>query len=416
MTQQIHTHAFDHGMTLVAEEMPWLESAAFAFLLPAGVIYDPPERLGLSNFTCDMVQRGAGSRSNREFVEALERLGVDRSASVSLSHTSYAGATLADNLLPAIELHADLLLRPHLPANQTDEARLVCFQELRAAEDDLAHRALERARQLHYPEPWGRSVQGNAEAIEAITHEDVQAFFQRTYGPSETILSVAGKIDWPQLKDGVERCFTRWDTCALPGIAETPAPGGNDHISHESQQTHIAVAYPSVPYRHEDYYQARAAVGILSDGMSSRLFTEVREKRGLCYTVYASSHTLRDLGAVLCYSGTSTDRAQETLDVLLQELRQLARGVEQAELDRLKARIKSALIMQQESSATRSMAAAIDWYHLGRVRTLQEVAASIDSLTAESISHFLEQNPPRDFKVVSLGAQPLEVSGEVSRT
>lgn len=416
MTQQIHTHTFAHGMTLIAEEMPWLESAAFAFLLPAGAIYDPPDRLGLSNFTCDMVQRGAGSRSNREFVEALERLGVDRSASVSLSHTSYAGATLADNLLPAIELHADLLLRPHLPAKQLEEARLVCFQELRAAEDDLAHRALERARELHYPEPWGRSVSGNAAALEAITHADVQAFFQRAYGPSETILSVAGKIDWPRLKDGVERCFVHWDACALPEIAATPAPGGNDHIPHESQQTHIAVAYPSVPYRHADYYQARAAVGILSDGMSSRLFTEIREKRGLCYTVYASNHSLRDLGAVLCYSGTSTDRAQETLDVLLQELRQLAQGVEQAELDRLKARIKSALIMQQESSSTRSMATAIDWYHLGRVRTLQEVGARIDALTAASISHFLEQNPPRDFKVVSLGAQPLEVSGEVSRT
>ena len=414
MTQEIHIHTLDNGMTLVAEAMPWLESAAFAFLLPAGAIYDPTDRLGLGNFTCDMVQRGAGSRGSRAFVEALERLGVDRSASVSLSHSSYAGATLAENLLPAIELHADLLLRPHLPADQIDEARLVCFQELRAAEDDLAHRTLERVRQLHYPAPWGRSVQGVAEAIDATTIGDVQAHFESHYQPSGTILSVAGNIVWPRLKDHVQRHFGAWNKAASVVVQETAAPGGHAHIAHESQQTHIAVAYPSVPYRHDDYYQARAAVGILSDGMSSRLFTEVREKRGLCYTVHASNHSTVGRGAVLCYSGTSTDRAQETLDVLLQELRRLADGVEQAELDRLKARIKSSLIMQQESSATRSMATAIDWYHLGRVRTLDEVAASIDGLSAESISQYLRRNPPQDFTVVSLGSQPLEVSVEVS--
>ena len=128
MSQSIHQHVFDNGITLLAEEMPWLESAAFAFLLPCGAVHDPPDRLGLSNLLCDMVQRGSGKRSSREFVEALERLGVDRSASVSLSHTSYSGATLADNLFPALELHADLLRRPRFPESQMEEARQVCFQ------------------------------------------------------------------------------------------------------------------------------------------------------------------------------------------------------------------------------------------------------------------------------------------------
>ena len=121
MTQTIHQHTFRNGLTLLAEQMPWLESAAFAFLVPAGAVYDPPDRLGLSNLTCDMVQRGAGDRTSREFVEALERLGVDRNSSVSLSHASYSGAALADNLLPAIALHADLLMRPLLPADQIEE-------------------------------------------------------------------------------------------------------------------------------------------------------------------------------------------------------------------------------------------------------------------------------------------------------
>ena len=143
--------------------------------------------------------------------------------------------------------------------------------------------------------------------------------------------------------------------------------------------------------------------------MSARLFTEVREKRGLCYSVYASYHTLRDRGGVFCYAGTTAERAQETLDVTLGELTRLAEGVETQELDRLKARIKSALIMQQESSSARSSSLARDWYHLGRARTLDEVGRRIDELTCASINAYLAEHPPRDFTIVTLGRSALEV-------
>ncbi len=409
MTQSIHHHTFDNGLTLLAEEMPWLESAAFAFLLPCGAVQDPTGRLGLSNFVCDMVQRGSGDLPSRQFVESLERLGVDRGASVSLSHTSYSGATLAENLLPAITLHADLLRRPMFPDEQIEEARQVCFQELRAIEDDLGHRVIERVRGMHYPAPWGRSVQGEFSHVENISLDDVQSQFQQHYQPHGAIISVAGKLDWPRLKDHIGELFSDWQSIAPAPVKEADAVETHAHIPHDSNQTHIAISYPSVPYRHEDYYQARAAVGVLSDGMSSRLFTEVREKEGLCYTIYATVNTLRDRGAVLCYSATSTERAQETLNVAMRELRRLKDGVEDAELKRLKARIKSSLIMQQESSSSRSISMAIDWYHLGRVRPMSEVSNAINGLTAESISNYLRKNPPQDFRFVSLGANPLEM-------
>jgi len=172
------------------------------------------------------------------------------------------------------------------------------------------------------------------------------------------------------------------------------------------------VAYDSVAYRDPDYFEAWGAVGVLSGGMSSRLFTEVREKRGLCYTVYATQATLKDRGAVLCYSGTTAERAQETLDVMLGELKRLSAGIEQHELTRLKARIKSGLIMQQESSSSRSSSMARDWYLLGRVRTLDEVSKLVDGLSAESINAYLKQHPPGDFTIVTLGRNTLEVPGE----
>jgi predicted Zn-dependent peptidase len=179
-------------------------------------------------------------------------------------------------------------------------------------------------------------------------------------------------------------------------------------------QTQIGVAYSSVPYRDPKYFQAWGSVGALSGGMSSRLFTEVREKRGLCYSVYATHHTLRDRGCVLCYAGTSAERAQETLDVLVGELVRLARGIEPQELDRLKARVKSGLIMQQESSSARSGAIARDWYLLGFVRTLDELGRMIDEVTTKSINDFLAESPPREFTVVTLGPRPLEVPRGVS--
>jgi predicted Zn-dependent peptidase len=414
VTQAIYTHRFENGLVLLAESMDWLESVAFSLQMPAGYVHDPPAQLGLANFACEMVQRGAGPRNSRQFVEDLDRLGVDRSASVSAAHTSFGAATLSGMLEPALDIYADLVRRPHLPADQLEDGRQVCLQEILAAEDDLVHRTMVRLRALRYGQPWGRSSQGSIETVEQLTLRDVQHHVEATYQPSGAILSVAGKIEWPRLLDAVAARFGDWPVRPTHTVATTPALGGYEFIPFESSQTQIGVAYPSVPYSHPDYFQARGAVGILSDGMSSRLFTEVREKRGLCYSVYASCHSLRDRGSVLCYAGTSTDRAQETLDVLLAELARLSQGVEPNELQRLKARIKSALIMQQESSSARCFSMAGDWYHLGRILTLEELSRILDGLSCESINAYLASHPPADFCVVTLGEKELEVSVGIS--
>lgn len=414
MKQQIYTHQFDNGLVLLAEAMPWLESAAFSLVLPAGCARDPEDRTGLSNFTCEMVQRGCGPHDSRQFVEALERLGVDRSGAVSNAHTSFGAALLSDNLHAALSIYGDMVRRPHLPADQLEEGRLVCLQELHALQDDLAQQVLLQLRRLVYPDPWGRCAQGKKAALLEIGHQDIDQHFRNVYVPSQAMVSVAGNFDWSSLRDHVDVVFGDWSDVALPTLQETDHPSRYHHISHDSNQTHIGIAFDGVPYRHPDYFQSRGAVGVLSDGMSSRLFTEVREKRGLCYTVFASCHSLRDRGVVLCYCGTSAERAQESLDVIIGELEALAKGVRQDELDRLKARIKSSLIMQQESSAARSAAVAADWYHLGRVRGLEEISRMIDQLSCDSINEFLVKNPPGHFTIVTLGPEELEVPVAVS--
>jgi predicted Zn-dependent peptidase len=414
VTEPILSHTFPNGLVLVGEPMNWLQSAAFTFLVPAGCVYDPPGRGGLGNFTCEMALRGAGRRNSREFILELDNLGVEHSESVSNGHASFSGATISDNLPAALSIFADLLQRPHMPAEQLESGRMVMLQELQAVEDEPAQKVMIELRRRHYPDPWGRPAQGEQAALESIGIDDIRGFFQQRYMPNGTILGVAGRFDWPQVKDLVAELQGDWRPGQSAAVAEKAAGPKHDHIPHESNQTQIGVAWDSVPYRHPDYFQAWGAVSVLSGGMSARLFTEVREKRGLCYSVYASYHTLLDRGGVFCYAGTSADRAQETLDVMHGELCRLAQGIEEHELSRVKARVKSALIMQQESSAARSSSIARDWHHLGRARTLDEINQLIDALSCRSINAYLAERPPKDFTVVTLGPHKLEVPGGVS--
>ncbi len=308
MTDAIQIHEYENGLALVTQRMDWVESAAFSLLVPAGCSRDPRELLGLANITCEMVERGCGTRDSRQFVNDLENLGVDHSSSVSIAHTSFGGAMPAEKIEEALAIHADLVQRPHLPADQLEDARLACIQEIRALEDDLAQRAMQELRRRRYGDPFGRNNQGTLDSMQRITLGDLRQFFAAHYRPTGAILSVAGNIDFPRLRDCVGQLFAAWPAVAATTPDETAGDQASAHVTHDSNQTHITIGYPSVPYAHPDYYQARAAVGVLSDGMSSRLFTEVREKRGLCYAVYAVCHTLRDRGSVLCYAGTTTDR------------------------------------------------------------------------------------------------------------
>ncbi len=189
-------------------------------------------------------------------------------------------------------------------------------------------------------------------------------------------------------------------------------PGGpsRDHLLKETQQTQIALAYPTVTVDSPDYYQARAMIGILGGYSSARLFTEVREKRGLCYSVYASYEGQKDRAAVLCYAGTSTDRAQETLDVTLAEIDRLSRdGVDGEELDTMRAGLKSSLIMQQESSMSRAGSLASDWFYLGRVRPIDEIAGELDALTPSDVGEFATKNRTDEMTIVTLGPTALKL-------
>lgn len=251
------------------------------------------------------------------------------------------------------------------------------------------------------------------ESVASITVDDIGEFFQRYYQPQGLILSVAGKIEWDSLLEKIEQLFGDWQPNPPEPVEDTGAVKGVLHIPFDSQQSHIAVACSALPYRHENYFLARGAVGVLSDGMSSRLFHNLREKQGLCYTVFASLHSVLNQACVVGYVGTSSERAQQSLDALVGQFVELRRGVQQDELDRLKVQIRSSLVMQQESSRSRAGSIAGDWFHLGRARTLTEVTELINGLTVERLNEFVAANPFDNFNLVTLGPEPLELNHAV---
>jgi predicted Zn-dependent peptidase len=405
----IHQHAYDNGLVLVAETMPGVQSAAFTLLLPAGAAFEPEGQGGAATMLAEWVTRGAGDLDSRGLLTALDNLGVNHGESAQTLHTSLAAATLGRNLIPALGLFADVVLRPRLDDAEVDPIRALALQNLRSLDDDPGTKVIYELRRRHFPDPWGRPAPGTPEGVSALTPEALRAFHGRTYRPNGAILGVAGALDWPALRDAVGRLFGGWGPRPEPAVTERPAGPARDHILRETQQIQIALAYPSATVGSPDYYPARAATAILGGYSSARLFTEVREKRALCYSVYASYESQRDRAAALCYAGTGTDRAQETLDVTVAEVRRLARdGVEAEELETMRAGLKSSLIMQQESSMSRSGSLASDWYHLGRVRTLDEIAAALDALTPGSVSAYAAAQDLDAMTVLTLGPNALK--------
>ena len=407
--QIIHTHELPNGLTVVIEPMSDVQSAAFCFLIPGGSAFDPAEHGGTAAALTDWITRGAGDLDSRDLSNALDNLGVQRNESTGLNHLAFTAATLGENVPAALSLYADIIRRPQLSDEEFEGAIAGIEQSLRAIEDEPQRKLMIELRRRCYDAPWGLPTEGSLEELARITAKSVRAHYDRCLRPNGAILGIAGCVDIQEMLALVSEAFGDWGTKPDSSMVTGPRGERIGHIHHDSTQTHIGIAYDAIEYAHPDYYKAWAAVGILSGGMSARLFTEVRERRGLCYSVSASLNSLKHEGRVLCYAGTTVERAQETFDVTLRELQRLGDGIESHELERCKARAKSSLIMQQESTTSRATSIARDWHFLKRVQTLDDIRRDIDELTVSGVLDYVHQHPARDFTFLTIGPNPLKV-------
>jgi predicted Zn-dependent peptidase len=409
LAERYFQHTFGNGLTLLAEQMPGMQSAAMTLLLPAGASTDPADRNGSATVLGELVLRGAGNRDSRQLTEYLDSLGLQRSSSVGVHHTRFGCAAPAAKVMEGLATYADIVRRPHLPEAGFTAARDLALQALEGLEDEPRQKLLLKVREWHLPSPLGRSAMGQKAHLEKLTVELCRADFKQRYHAQGAILSLAGKVDFDAAKAEVERCFGDWAGGTEAELKLMPPPGRTHFEEQKSEQTHIAIAYASVPETHADYYTARMAVEVLSGGMSGRLFTEIREKRGLCYSVGANYSSLRGLGSIFGYAGTSNDRAQATLDCFIAELHRLSEGVTNEELDRAKIGLKASIIMSGESTSSRAGAIAHDYFMRGRIRTLNEISAAIEGVSVDRVNAYLKANKPGAFTIVIVGPKALEL-------
>jgi predicted Zn-dependent peptidase len=397
------------GMVLLGEPMDGVESVAFGFMLPAGAAMMPEGACGAVNVISDWIFRGAGPRDNRALGDALDGLGLHRSDSVGSSHLFIGAALESSNLAQALELYADVILQPHLKDEEFEPARQLALEGVLALDDEPRQKVMVELRKRFYPSPLGRSTSGEIEELERLTAALTRELVKADFNVSQTIFTMAGKYDFDAVCRQMDRAFgsCRGTPPVSPEIA--PRLGKYTHIPNDGAQVHIGLMTETVKFTGEGYYDARVATSVLSGGMSARLFTEVREKRGLCYAIGARYHSLKEAAGIMCYAGTAPEKAQETLDVIMAEFRRLAAGITAEELERAQIGLKSSLILQSESSSSRAGAIGSDYYMLGRVRSLDEIKEKIEATTVDSVLGCLRDNPFAEFTVVTIGPAQVRV-------
>lgn len=403
----IAVEALKNGLVVIAEHIPHVQSASYDLLIPGGVVLDEEESVGASLVLGELTGRGAGDLDSKQLSDAFDSLGIRHDEGGGHDRYGYHASMVADTLPEALRLLGQMVQHPQLPASELEPIQDLMIQDIYATLENPASRAFSEIGERYYPAPYSRPSFGTVEGIEAVTIEHLQALWKKTFRPMGSVLSVAGNADPALVLELAEKYLGEWSGPTLQKPAFTAVREMQRwHVEEASQQVQIVLACPSAPFGDPHYYAAKVAMGVLSGGMFGRLFIEVREKRGLCYTVYARHVTSELAGTVMAYAGTTSERAAETLEVLTKELSGLQGTVTDEELQRAKANLLAGLVIGEESPSSRAGSNASDWWVSKQVRSLDEMRAAISSVTKADIDSYLEQYPIAKSSVLTLGSLP----------
>ncbi len=408
MAEEFFTREFDNGLTLVAQRMPHVSSSAITIALSAGVSCDPDDSAGSASTASLWLLRGAGDRDTRQINDVLDSLGCQHHEAAQSEHLLVSSAQLGKNLPELLEIYSDILRRPRLSDETFSPCRDLVAQTLDGLEDEPMRNCNILIREKFYPPPLGNHPLGTKESLADLKPKSLRSHLKNRLTPNGTIMAIAGQFDWEKLSGTIEKHFGDWEGPAPAEVSTSPAQQGTTHITKDTAQVQITLAYPAATINGELYYAARVTQMILSGGMGARLFTEVREKRALVYAIAARYHSLKDFAGLFVYAGTTPQRAQETLDVTVGELRRLAEGVSEDELARAKIQLKSALIMQGESTSARADALAGDFHHLGRLRGLDEISRAIDAVAVNDVMEYVRAYPAENLTTLTIGPDKLQ--------
>ena len=393
-------HRLPNGIEMIGQYMPSLSSITFGFQLDAAVINEPEDKQGLAHLFEYMLFQGTKQKDARTLNEAFESLGARKGASTGLETSQLFAQIVNTKFEATLELMSEILLTSTFPGEDLEQMRNIVLQEIRRRDDEPMSRIFELVRANFYKgTALSRPILGTTEKVNQLQRQDLLAFWKARYQPNNTLFAIAGKFDWDHVVEQMQKLFGDWSGQAEPSPEQRPQPApGISLEDQEGKQEHLALMFPFPRYTDAGYYPALVVSEVLGGNMASRLFVEVREKRGLVYGINAGLTSNKQIGGMRIYAGTTPEQGHECLEVILNELRKLEQeGITADELDRAKVQLKSENVMRSEGSGARMGSIARSWWFERKVRTIQEVKQAIEEVTQEQVlqvlHHFSPLNP-----------------------
>lgn len=387
MTVQITT--LTNGFRIVTERMPGLQSASVGIWVTAGGRNEREDQNGIAHFLEHMAFKGTKRRSTLQIAEAIEDVGGYMNAYTSREATAYYARVLGQDVGLALDVIADILLNPVFAPEEIDIERGVILQEIGQALDTPDDVIFDWLQERAYPDqPIGRTILGPPDRVRAFSRDDLRAFVAEHYAPGNMILAAAGDVDHDALVRQAEALFAHLSPVQGALIQPARFAGGEFRQEKPLEQAHLALAFEAPDYLDPEIYTAQVYANALGGGMSSRLFQEIREKRGLCYTIFASAGAYSDAGLMTIYAGTSGEQMPELARITIDEMRRAADDMSEAEVERARAQMRAGLLMGLESPSNRAERMARMVQIWGSVPTPEQVVEKIDAVNRTAVRDF----------------------------
>jgi predicted Zn-dependent peptidase len=373
------------GINVVTDTMPHLETASLGVWVKSGSRHERRDENGISHFLEHMAFKGTRRRSARQIAEEIEAVGGDLNAATSAENTAYYARVLKADVPLALDVLADILSEPAFAPDELTREQSVIVQEIGAVADAPDDLVFEHLQVIAFPDqPLGRSILGTAKTVRSFDEAKLRDYLAKHYRAPDIIVAAAGAIDHAAVVADVEKRFASFNGPAGP--APEPARyGGGAHVEkRELEQVHIALALPGLAQTDPGLYSLQMFSNVLGGGMSSRLFQEAREKRGLCYSIYSFHSPYSDVGMFGLYAGTDAADTSELMRLIVDEIANATETITEAEIARAKAQMKAGLLMALESSGERIGQLARHMIAWGRPIPLAELVAKVEAVTVES--------------------------------
>ena len=386
MNELIQTTRLPSGLTIVTERMDRVETVSFGAYVATGSRNETEAENGVSHFLEHMAFKGTETRSAAAIAEEIEAVGGHINAYTAREQTAYYVKVLKEDTALAADIIGDILTHSTFEPEEMERERGVILQEIGQANDTPDDIIFDHFQEVAYPsQSLGRPILGTEEGIREMPRTILTGYMKRHYAPPNVVVAAAGKLEHAQILDLVERHFADLPAQVPPDMETGVYQGGEFREGRDLDQVHIVLGFPSVGYSDPDYYPTLLLSTLLGGGMSSRLFQEIREKRGLVYSIYSFAQPYMDGGLFGIYAGTGESEAEELMPVAIEELRKVQTSVTEAELARAKAQVKASVLMSLESTGSRCEQLARQIQVFGRVLSTEETVQKIIAVTPEDI-------------------------------